>query len=293
MRLVACPKCRTQFDGSKVVGATFPCPSCGEVVRNVVHEPIDALVHRCSACGASVSAEAVHCEYCQSAIVRDRRQMGLICPECYARTPSRAKYCTNCGVEYRPQDPGSEGETLVCPADNETEMVGRSIGGVLVHECPNCAGLWVPGKEFDRLVQKAIAAQGERASAGLGAAAKPTHRWTGGSGVKYRKCPCCAGVMNRKNFGGRSGIIVDWCGEHGTWLDADELEEIAAYIMEGGLAESAVTPPSERRDAFHPNQVRAMAESERLMAEAKRKQWKRAEGKGVSLGDLLSTLLDW
>ena len=45
--------------------------------------------------------------------------------------------------------------------------------------------------------------------------------------------------MQRKNYGKRSGVIVDWCGTHGTWLDADELEQIAAFIASGGLRDAA------------------------------------------------------
>jgi hypothetical protein len=43
--------------------------------------------------------------------------------------------------------------------------------------------------------------------------------------------------MHRKNFARTSGIIVDWCGKHGTWLDADELEHIADFVHHGGLTE--------------------------------------------------------
>jgi Zn-finger nucleic acid-binding protein len=53
--------------------------------------------------------------------------------------------------------------------------------------------------------------------------------------VLYRDCPECQQPMHRKNFGRRSGIIVDWCREHGTWLDAEELERVAAFVMSGAL----------------------------------------------------------
>jgi hypothetical protein len=41
--------------------------------------------------------------------------------------------------------------------------------------------------------------------------------------------------MQRKNFSGHSGVVVDWCGSHGTWLDTHEMEDIAAFVLEGGL----------------------------------------------------------
>ena len=40
--------------------------------------------------------------------------------------------------------------------------------------------------------------------------------------------------MQRKNFAKRSGVIVDVCGKHGVWLDADELEAVAGFIVQGG-----------------------------------------------------------
>jgi len=108
--------------------------------------------------------------------------------------------------------------------------------------------------------------------------------------------------MQRKNFARRSGVIVDWCGRHGTWLDADEVEDIAAYILAGGLERSA-----EAGDAVSAWRLPADAErvegrmrAERLLAQERARSgrgwigWEeRAEG-GVlrGLGDLLSHLLD-
>ncbi|MBC7853201.1 MAG: tetratricopeptide repeat protein, partial [Pirellulaceae bacterium] len=41
--------------------------------------------------------------------------------------------------------------------------------------------------------------------------------------VRYLACPACHQRMNRKNFGGTSGIIADLCREHGTWFNRGEL----------------------------------------------------------------------
>lgn len=41
--------------------------------------------------------------------------------------------------------------------------------------------------------------------------------------------------MHRKNFGGRSGVIVDVCTSHGTWFDAEELPRVLAFVEAGGL----------------------------------------------------------
>jgi len=42
-------------------------------------------------------------------------------------------------------------------------------------------------------------------------------------------------MMNRVNFGRLSGIIVDVCKGHGTYLDAGELHRIVQFIQGGGL----------------------------------------------------------
>jgi Zn-finger nucleic acid-binding protein len=41
--------------------------------------------------------------------------------------------------------------------------------------------------------------------------------------------------MNRINFARCSGVIVDFCKQHGTWFDRDELSSIVQFINDGGL----------------------------------------------------------
>jgi hypothetical protein len=108
--------------------------------------------------------------------------------------------------------------------------------------------------------------------------------------------------MQRKNFARRSGVIVDWCGHHGTWLDAHEVEDIAAYILAGGLekatpGEGAPSPWQERADA---GRLEGRMEAERLLALERHRTRKSWAGRTTSvegavlrgLGDLLSHLLD-
>jgi Zn-finger nucleic acid-binding protein len=53
--------------------------------------------------------------------------------------------------------------------------------------------------------------------------------------IVYRPCPKCKDLMNRFNFAGCSGVILDACKPHGVWFDADELRRIVAFIQGGGL----------------------------------------------------------
>jgi Zn-finger nucleic acid-binding protein len=40
--------------------------------------------------------------------------------------------------------------------------------------------------------------------------------------------------MNRSNYGGGSGVIVDVCGPHGVFLDRGEMTKIVDFIEKGG-----------------------------------------------------------
>ena len=41
--------------------------------------------------------------------------------------------------------------------------------------------------------------------------------------------------MNRVNFARISGVILDTCKGHGIWFDADELDQVLAFVAQGGL----------------------------------------------------------
>jgi hypothetical protein len=41
--------------------------------------------------------------------------------------------------------------------------------------------------------------------------------------------------MNHRNFSRCSGVILDWCRDHGSWFDKRELQEIVAFIRNGGF----------------------------------------------------------
>lgn len=57
------------------------------------------------------------------------------------------------------------------------------------------------------------------------------------SAREYIPCPDCRQLMNRKNFGNISGVLVDLCKPHGIWFDAGELGRIIRFVMRGGLVE--------------------------------------------------------
>ena len=41
--------------------------------------------------------------------------------------------------------------------------------------------------------------------------------------------------MHRRNYGRRSGVVLDTCSQHGLWFDQGELDSILDWIRHGGL----------------------------------------------------------
>jgi Zn-finger nucleic acid-binding protein len=249
LQLIACPNCRTQYDVSQVIAESFPC-RCGETLENKSLQAVDARIHRCGSCGAQIGAEVEVCDYCGSEIVRDPARLSLICPECYARNADASRFCTACGVAFRPERVRVEGHELPCPACGAL-MPASQVAGIGLNECRGCNGLWVPGENFDVLVSRA--AEARRAGAGGGEAPAQRPRVKGANPaeqrVQYRKCPECDAFMHRRNYRKSSGVIIDACRDHGTWLDADELERIAGFILSGGRAAPTLQAEHDRSSA--------------------------------------------
>jgi Zn-finger nucleic acid-binding protein len=274
VRLVACGGCHTQFDVSHVDEPSFAC-RCGHEVRNETLAGVDARIQRCGSCGALLGDGAESCAYCQSAIERDERELSLICPECFARNAETSSFCTGCGVAFLPESlPDEHEEPPVCPSCEGAEpMAIRGIGGVWVHECTKCNGLWVPGERLDVLIERAVDTARERAASGLARSERRTRSIA--VQFSYRNCPVCSHHMQRKNFGRRSGVIVDWCGAHGTWLDKDELEQIAAFITDGGLREAGAGAGLSHGGRLSYQQAKALVSVENELERERREQERR------------------
>jgi Zn-finger nucleic acid-binding protein len=53
--------------------------------------------------------------------------------------------------------------------------------------------------------------------------------------VRYVPCPICRKLMQRVNWGSHSGVVVERCGDHGTWYDEGEVEKIRESVSLGGI----------------------------------------------------------
>jgi Zn-finger nucleic acid-binding protein len=220
------------------------------------------------------------CEFCAAAL------LVRACPRCFARIFHGHVHCPHCGVEVgvpAQADPDGETHPRTCPACvGQPELVARLVGEVLIDECASCFGLWLDAAAVDRVVrersEQAMAplrelgapAPGPGMAAPAGAVPEPTVLGAAPRPM-YLKCPDCGTVMNRVNFGRRSGIIIDACRGHGTWFDDKELPRVVDFVLKGGLEQAQ------------------RLEVERLRDEARRA---RAEARAMqSAGGLLSAPL--
>jgi Zn-finger nucleic acid-binding protein len=67
--------------------------------------------------------------------------------------------------------------------------------------------------------------------------------------VRYRPCPGCGLLMNRKNFGGTSGVILDVCSLHGSFFDRGELPRVLEFARRGGLLREKAALEARKRAA--------------------------------------------
>jgi len=280
LQLIACPVCHSQYDVSQVLTPQLAC-RCGETLENRPLRAVDAVIARCGSCGAQLRGDVESCAYCDSAVVRDPDKLSLICPECFARNAEQSRFCVACGVAFAPQPLPVEGRELPCPAC-ESRMPPSQVAGIAVNECPGCHGLWVAGDHFDALVRRAAQAREQRAATADAPRVKrgnPFHQ-----DLHYRRCPECDQFMLRTNYKRSSGVILDECHKHGTWLDADELEQVAGFILSGGRTSPALEAEHEAA------QREAGAAFARARVETQRVEFRR--GRDRRGGGLLELLFD-
>lgn len=300
MKLVACPQCHAQYDlSARPEGGTFAC-RCGQVLEaKAPAAAVDAAVERCSACGAIAKPGEELCAFCGSGIVPSAAvdPGGLICPECFARNHDDARFCAGCGVAFAPMSIPGDAEAVVdCPCCDRP-LHAREAGGIIVQECGKCQGVWAPLDRFRSIVERAAETARDRLAAGEIAAPRVEGGNPISSQVEYRRCPVCREQMARRNYQRRSGVIIDQCHEHGTWLDANELERIAGYVL-SGRAQKVSDAEADRERRREQDAADEAVRRVTIMTAVEKRDWsifgeRSSSSVGVgSIVDFLAKLLD-
>ena len=230
--LVKCPSCDQKYDATnRKIGSRFRC-RCGKVVEIAQAKSHEAAVIHCSACGASREEGARACNYCGSDFTIHELDLNTVCPGCLARVSDRARYCHHCATSLGVEAVACDESALRCPACEDRQLVSRRLESIstTAMECQVCAGLWIGLESFhDLLTLEARGKIGQEVSH-----RRPSREPQ--SAKRYRPCPTCRQLMTPRHMGkGRSGIVLDVCGEHGLWFDCDELSHLISWMRSGGL----------------------------------------------------------
>mgnify|MGYP006274755545 CR=1 FL=1 len=155
-----------------------------------------------------------------------------------------------------------------CPACTPTSVLKlRTLAGQTLSmlDCPKCHGMWVSLATLHQILEqqskssslskprtsKTNGAMPTKAETGTGTPLDSVPKSNGG----YRPCVECEGLMSRRKFGrGATSVVVDACGRHGIWFDADEYEQLVRIASgdsrestRDGLAQLANTPDKLRQ----------------------------------------------
>lgn len=173
----------------------------------------------CPHCGAAIGQNSLECPYCHAVLQTE------ICPKCFGLMFSGSKFCPHCGAVAENLAP--KGSDLPCPRCKKP-LAAIKVADTPLDECEHCGGLWIALAAFDHICSSADA---QTAASGLNL--PPPLAFD--AGVRYLNCPNCQKLMNRTNYGGGSGIVINVCKGHGVWLDRDEMRQIVEFIRAGGL----------------------------------------------------------
>ena len=179
---------------------------------------------KCPNCGGDATPDQVRCSWCEGSLAT------VACPSCFATIFTGMKHCPWCGAEVAKAEPLKQ-NAEACP-HCQTIMTPVQLGASQLSECRSCGGVWVSKDSFEKICQDR---EQQEAVLGRPVAQIATPEAAGKPRRVYVPCPTCRKLMNRMNFAGCSGVIIDWCREHGTWLDHTELPQIIAFIRGGGL----------------------------------------------------------
>lgn len=163
------------------------------------------------------------------------------CANCSAPLPVTAVKCDYCGSRndvdltgvhyYTTHDIDTERICPVCCIPMKTIDLGIE-GKFFIERCEECLGLFFDPAELEALLDFSVKNAFEINRSRL--AAFTLSEQTKSRSATYVKCPVCATMMNRINFGSRSGVVIDSCKEHGVWLDPGELRQLAEWMKAGG-----------------------------------------------------------
>lgn len=164
---------------------------------------------KCAHCSAPLVANTNRCQYCNT-----RNDVDL-----HAKHP----YKVEKQVTHR-----------ICPQCDKTLQTVRLEleEPVFIERCHICFGLFFDKGEIELILQSSVSHISGINLEHIDNINKDRFRKQ--QKIRYVKCPECRRIMDRVNFGKRSGVVVDKCFVHGIWLDSGELTHLLEWKKAGG-----------------------------------------------------------
>lgn len=163
------------------------------------------------------------------------------CDNCSAPLPPHSNICGYCGSKTDTDLKGIHRYTVQAPDTQRTcprckislQTIDLKIDGTfLIERCQDCLGLFFDTGELEALIKASVTHvyDIDRKKIDHLNQNSPSNDYPS----TYIPCPVCGSIMNRVNFGTRSGVIIDRCPEHGLWLDGGELRHLLEWVKAGG-----------------------------------------------------------
>jgi len=165
------------------------------------------------------------------------------CLKCGAPLAPKSKLCTYCGarsdldfgVGMRRTNKTSERQCPECDIVMHALTLSAEGAEADVDRCEQCFGIFFDVGELELLTHSMGKSQPhidrDRLNQLLNEEAPRSDRKT-----SYVPCPICKTMMNRKGYGSLSGVVIDYCRDHGIWLEGGEYRQIINWINAGGRA---------------------------------------------------------
>lgn len=247
---VTCPTCTSKetqdhdWDRSRAAQRSTLCPECGSEmvpgqsceVCDVKHfdetEESEEQQRFCNMCG-NVFYGNGDCPVCTSGRAPRKKQTLHLCPGCGNEVEDihACPICADGRSVGRRKEPEHKGP--MCPQCNEP-LEAQDFDGETVLVCTSCLGMLFGPDALERVLDR-LRESAETDTEGL--TEERIARLRQGSlpkSVRYKPCPICKMGMTRRNYLQTSGIILEICGQHGTWVDQATFGQLSDFVTRGG-----------------------------------------------------------
>ena len=187
----------------------------------------------CTNCGGPLPPKSNVCGYCSTLNDTDLRAI----QRNVKKVAESDRRCPRCGVLMK--------------------SIDLKIRGIfLVERCESCMGIFFDPGELETLLDASVSHVYEVDHARLQKLLEQEVQTD--RPVMYLPCPACGELMNRKNFGARSGVVVDRCRHHGVWLDGGELGTLLKWTKAGGRMHAEHHAAAAERDEERIRQLKLL-----------------------------------